>query len=1001
MPEYRAFISYRHRPLDIAAAKAVQSKLETFRIPSYISKKDGIKKLGRCFRDQDELPTSSNLADNIVDALENSQWLIVICTPALSESKWCLTEIETFIKLHGRDRVLAVLAEGEPGESFPSLLRFETLDDGTVVEREPLAADIRGQMKKKLKIEKLRLIAPMLGVGFDDLRRRARERFMKTVVAASLAVVVFFAGFGSITLMQSVEIAKQRDIARENEERAIAGEAEATARRDEISAKQAKMYADFAYGIRDNNPAGAAVLALKALEYGTVDGRVLPDTSMALHYAAGLWDYTFISEKAEYRYKLAGLTAPAPVNTIRGRPMLNGDGSTFLLASEIIARLYNMKTMGVIREYNIADYVYTKKMNDGYELNLKLPSPIISKDKTKAIIPYTEPIIIDMTSGDVLYEGGLSDDILDEFGFSRYILAKNEDANTGKDTLYDRITGDIKAKWQGDTVSTRSTKIHGIFDVSIMPDNSQYFVLEEKEADGNEKLIIYEMPEMKLIYSLDLSETAEIYNYYFSPDGKHLVIILEEYSDSDYDSIEAYTGQYIILRLEDCQVIADYTINSRDKLEALHYSQNIESSFSPDGMKAILPYQYPREDWEEKGNNILANVLNLTSGSFFSEPLFSYYYIQYEPIAYSFTPDSDSVFYYDKSGEEVFFHNANNGSLLGSANVYKRYSNANVFMSGDAVALLIYHPTFAEVDWIGDSEDQYSCALYYLNAQDEVDYLSHIIARVSYEYEKRQEIFELINKTFPNKNITNSNYSIGVNETRAMISNRMRVELVDMDSGKSIFDRELAYSIASDATGYKHYDLSDISANASRFIIGQFDTLYCYDATDGALIYEKQMDLGRLKSVGISPDGETIFVLSDKGVLVFLGAEDGTEITRHYYPNLGMNYNDIQFRFTPDGKYLYGDKGIGSMNIYVWGVLESMGQKNGILLFEAKTGEFIAAHLVDPISASMQPDGGEIIYIDDTYTLRIPPMEETIAAVREITREYEFKLEDKLRYYLD
>jgi WD40 repeat protein len=220
---YQAFISYRHKPLDVAAAKAIHTSLENFRIPSAIRKISGLKKVGRCFRDQDELPTSSDLAQDITDALENSNWLIVVCTPDTPKSKWCMAEIDTFIRLHGRSRVLAVLADGEPDQSFPESLRFETLPDGSRVEREPLAADLRSDglpgMKKKLRIEKLRLLAPILGVGFDDLRRRARERVMKTALVSSAAAAVFFALFGGYTLNQAALISRQNtEILQKNDE---------------------------------------------------------------------------------------------------------------------------------------------------------------------------------------------------------------------------------------------------------------------------------------------------------------------------------------------------------------------------------------------------------------------------------------------------------------------------------------------------------------------------------------------------------------------------------------------------------------------------------------------------------------------------------------------------------------------------------------------------------------------------------------------------------------
>jgi len=221
--KYLAFISYRHKPLDIAAAKAIQTGLETYRLPASIQKKTGLKKVGRCFRDRDELPTSSDLAQDIVDALESSDWLIVVCTPDTPSSRWCVSEIETFIRQHGRSRVLAVLVAGEPEESFPDILRFDTQPDGTRVEYEPLAADLRSNgtlaMRRKLKIEKFRLLAPMLGVGFDDLRRRARERFLKIAVAVSVSAALFFALFGGYTLSQAAVISRQNvEIAQKNDD---------------------------------------------------------------------------------------------------------------------------------------------------------------------------------------------------------------------------------------------------------------------------------------------------------------------------------------------------------------------------------------------------------------------------------------------------------------------------------------------------------------------------------------------------------------------------------------------------------------------------------------------------------------------------------------------------------------------------------------------------------------------------------------------------------------
>ena len=160
---YDAFISYRHSELDMFVAKRIHKGLETFPVPRAVAKKTGKKNIKRVFRDQEELPIGSDLGDNIEGALRESEYLIVICSPRTPESYWVQKEITTFIEMHGREHVLAVLVEGEPEESFPKELLVD--DEGKPVE--PLAADVRGATKaeitKKLKTEIMRLAAPLLG----------------------------------------------------------------------------------------------------------------------------------------------------------------------------------------------------------------------------------------------------------------------------------------------------------------------------------------------------------------------------------------------------------------------------------------------------------------------------------------------------------------------------------------------------------------------------------------------------------------------------------------------------------------------------------------------------------------------------------------------------------------------------------------------------------------------------------------------------------------------
>ena len=195
--KYCAFISYRHQSPDDVIAKALHTAIETYGIPAGIRKKTGQKKLGRVFRDQEELPLSANLGSDIETALDSSDWFIAICSPRYLESRWCLRELDYFMQKKGRDRVLAVLVEGEPETSFPEVLRFSMDEAGNRTEVEPLAANLRGSdWKKKLKDEKLRLLAPMLSVTFDELKRRERQRAIRRTFTVSAAVLVAAAGLG-------------------------------------------------------------------------------------------------------------------------------------------------------------------------------------------------------------------------------------------------------------------------------------------------------------------------------------------------------------------------------------------------------------------------------------------------------------------------------------------------------------------------------------------------------------------------------------------------------------------------------------------------------------------------------------------------------------------------------------------------------------------------------------------------------------------------------------
>ena len=237
---YTAFISYRHQSPDQEVAKWLHTAIETYRIPDAIRKQTGQKSMGKCFRDAEELPLAPSLGNEIERALLDSDWLIAVCSPRYLQSRWCMQEIEFFAAHKGRDRILIVLAEGHPAESIPELLRWRYNENGERVPYEPLAAEARGatmgERVRKLKTEKFRILAPILGVGFDDLRRRARQRRIRMIAGAVAAMIAAGSALG---IYVAANHAKNERLRREAEEQQLlAEEQERLAKQESLRAAE-------------------------------------------------------------------------------------------------------------------------------------------------------------------------------------------------------------------------------------------------------------------------------------------------------------------------------------------------------------------------------------------------------------------------------------------------------------------------------------------------------------------------------------------------------------------------------------------------------------------------------------------------------------------------------------------------------------------------------------------------------------------------------------------
>ncbi|MCQ2516982.1 MAG: toll/interleukin-1 receptor domain-containing protein [Saccharofermentans sp.] len=308
--KYDAFISYRHIQPDKAIAENLHKQLENFKLPKNVNAtlENGHTKIERVFRDEDELPIASSLEDAIVNALQNSEWLIVICSPRILESAWCRLEISTFIRLHGRDHVLAVLVEGEPDEAIPEELLYEEVTtynalgvpETTKRRVEPLACDIRDKSTKKmiknLQSQKLRLLAQMFNLNYDDLRQRHREKAMRrrlklvSIAAAVLLVIFLISAVGLIAVYLQNQKINEQNIKLEEQAMLIADQNTNLLRSQAINTANNSLVA---YEADDRHQ--ALQLAYDSLT--TVDDNEMPYTSVgyrALAQALNVYSDTSI-----------------------------------------------------------------------------------------------------------------------------------------------------------------------------------------------------------------------------------------------------------------------------------------------------------------------------------------------------------------------------------------------------------------------------------------------------------------------------------------------------------------------------------------------------------------------------------------------------------------------------------------------------------------------------------------------------------------------------------
>jgi tetratricopeptide (TPR) repeat protein len=209
---YRGFLSYSTEP-DYDLARTVESFIESFHLRSGIRRlrlerlqicRDGSDfKLPSRQRDQ-HLGPGSGIRSILDGYLDQSMYLVVLCSRRASSSPYVKYEIERFLQKHPSDAVLCVITEGESPAQKPEEVFPQELIAAGILERPWY--DLRGQRARKnpdwhgvrdFEEELVRLAAHLHGDTAGRIYpawQRAEERKRKLRMAGVLCAMLLVMG---------------------------------------------------------------------------------------------------------------------------------------------------------------------------------------------------------------------------------------------------------------------------------------------------------------------------------------------------------------------------------------------------------------------------------------------------------------------------------------------------------------------------------------------------------------------------------------------------------------------------------------------------------------------------------------------------------------------------------------------------------------------------------------------------------------------------------------
>ena len=167
--KYFAFICYKSE--DLEWAEWLHQELELYQFPSAVAgtHPELPDRISPVFHDTTDL--TGNLSERIHEALDESRFLIVICSPRATNSQWIAEEITTFIEEGRHNAIIPFIVEGTPyardprRECFPKPLRDLKGDKS----REQVGIKIADLGEQAAAIKVVTRLFPDSGLDFRQL----------------------------------------------------------------------------------------------------------------------------------------------------------------------------------------------------------------------------------------------------------------------------------------------------------------------------------------------------------------------------------------------------------------------------------------------------------------------------------------------------------------------------------------------------------------------------------------------------------------------------------------------------------------------------------------------------------------------------------------------------------------------------------------------------------------------------------------------------------------